>query len=134
MGQRFERFKTNIRDVEKIKDHVKENKKNYITGAICFGVGVGTALLVGRRTELRQVIDSYKLQINSPTTNNVVATLERRGHPGNIVQCNETGEVVASQRRAAELLGLNAPEIVRHLQGTKSDVNGLTFTKIAEAR
>lgn len=118
--------------IDKIRTHISENKVAYIAGVA--GVGVG-AVLVGGMFYGRQIIinDSLNVSVNSPKTNIVVANLTRRGHPGNIIRCVETGEVFASQRRAAEALGLNRIDIYKMLKGELDNVKGLSFENLGEA-
>lgn len=71
--------------LSKVKNHLKENKKVYITGAVC------------------------------------------------LVRCNETGEVFASQNRAADLLKIPKSLLTGHLNGKFESANGLTFERIGEA-
>ncbi|QED11565.1 helix-turn-helix DNA-binding domain protein [Arthrobacter phage Qui] len=116
---------------DKIKKHFSDNKKLYI------GIGIGVAVTVTAVVIFPdkgiQIVDAFKLQVNSPTTNNVIqANLARRGHPGNIVRCVTTGEVFASQKRAAEANGLSVSSLIRHLNGERPDVKGLTFELLGE--
>ena len=118
--------------IDKIRTHISENKNVYIAAGV--GVTVG-AVLVGGMFYGRQVIinDSLNVSVNSPKTNIVVANLTRRGHPGNIIRCVETGEVFASQRRAAEALGLNRIDIYKMLKGELDNVKGLSFENLGES-
>lgn len=125
--------------IEKVKTHVKENKKLYIGIGIGVAVGV-TVTVILAKTDVINITDSFKLELGtikykSPTTtNNIVVTeLARRGHPGNMIMCNETGEVFASQNRAAELLGLSPSNLSQHLKGRQPSVSGFTFTNLGEA-
>ena len=118
--------------IDKIRTHISENKNVYIAAGV--GVTVG-AVLVGGMFYGRQVIinDSLNVSVNSPKTNIVIANLTRRGHPGNIIRCVETGEVFASQRRAAEALGLNRIDIYKMLKGELDNVKGLSFENLGES-
>jgi len=108
-----------MRKIDEIKTHISENKKFYI------GLGIGVLVGVAITPKVIQVM--YK----SPgSTQSVV----RRMHPGNVIKCNETGEIFASERRAADLLGLSRTTLGQHLKGNQNAVNGLTFTKIGEAQ
>lgn len=118
--------------IEKVKQHFTDNKKLYI--GVGIGVVVTTVVVVMFPDKGIQIVDAFKVQVNSPTTNNVIQTnLARRGHPGNLILCNETGEVFASQNRAAELLGLSASNLSRHLKGDLAHTKGYTFTNLGEA-
>lgn len=64
--------------------------------------------------------------------NNVEVNLLRRGHPGNKILCNQTGEVFASQQRAATANDISPSSLSEHLRGLRDSVNGLTFEKLGE--
>lgn len=112
-------------------EHVKENRTAYIVGGVCFAAGAaGSALLLHQSV----IVDSFKFQWKTVTHNEVTTVLARRGHPGNIIKCNETGELFSSQNRAADLLGINPAILSQHLNGKLASANGHTFTKLGEAR
>ena len=113
---------------QQVKQHFRENKKTYL-------VGVGSALVgaavMGRGA---QIVDGFKLvhvQWKSPNVYNVALT--RRGHPGFIVKCIETGETFASQGRAAEACGISSAALSQHLNGMKAHAQGLHFERLGEA-
>ncbi len=76
-------------------------------------------------------MDSLKVQICSPTENFV--TMIARGHPGNVVKCNETGIAYPSQMLCAIDNNINAASLSLHLRGLKENVKNLTFTKVGPA-
>lgn len=104
---------------EQIKTHISENKKTYLV----FGLGVVVGVVI--TPKVVQVI--YK----SPGS---TQTVVRRMHPGNIVLCEQTGEIFASQNRACDLLGVSRSQLKQHLNGSRASVNGLTFKKLGEAQ
>lgn len=116
--------------IQKIKNHLRENKRLYLTGGLCF---LGGALSVAGYKGTIQIVDSFNVKYKSTATNVVIAELARRGHPGNLVKCKETGEVFASQNRAAEVLGIRATDISKFFKGDKKAVGGYTFEKLGEA-
>ena len=116
--------------IQKIKAHLRENKRLYLTGGLCF---LGGALTVAGHKGTIQIVDSFNVKYKSSAVNVVIAELARRGHPGNLVKCNETGEVFASQNRAAEALGIFASDLSRHLRGKSAHAGGYTFEKLGEA-
>jgi hypothetical protein len=120
--------------IEKIKKHFSENYKIYIVGGTCLVVGVIGGVLASRKGA-EMIVDAYKLQINSPTTNNILTQfiLPALGDPGNVVQCLETGTTYASQGQAARELGVSATNIGNHLHGKISDINGLHLTVLGKA-
>lgn len=114
--------------LEQTKQHLIRNKNTYIVGASCLAVG---AML---SPSAIQIVDSMKIQIWSPTTNNVQQiVLARRGHPGNIILCKETGEKFASQARAASVNEVNPSTLSKHLSGALAHAGGRTFENLGEA-
>ena len=118
--------------IERAKKHLKDNKKIYLIGAGGLVVGVVVGFVSSGKAI--QIVDSFNIKYKSPTTNTVIAELVRRGHPGNLIRCVETGEVFASQQRAAEVLDVNPGNLSRHLNGKLASVNGKTFELIGEAQ
>lgn len=112
------------------KTHLQTNRNTYLAGTAGVFVGAtGATLLILRANPQINVIrifsagDDHIIQITQ---------LVRRGHPGYLVKCIETGETFASQNRAAELLKLSAANLSQHLNGRIPHVNGLHFERIAE--
>jgi len=125
MSERFDR----------IKKHLKENKKVYIVGGVGIIVGAVGALVL-TRGDVKLTMDSWKaieIKWRSPTTNIMQTVLERRGHPGNDVRCLETGTKYASANHAAQTLGLSASNLSRHLSGHLPHVKGYHFEILGEA-
>lgn len=122
--------------IEKIKNHLSENKKTYIVGGVCLVIGATSAWILSKG-EVSLTNDSWKLidfKWKSPTTNNIMQTvLERRGHPGNVIRCIETGKKFASQNQAAKEMNLNAGSLSSHLNGKYPTVQGFTFECLGEA-
>lgn len=125
--------------LDKIKQHVKDNKVTYIVGVSCVAAGaaVGGVIVylklngvsVDSSVDVSQVI-AYK----SPVTvnNTTIVELVRRGHPGFRVRNVETGEEFASIKRAAEMFGISATTLRRHLAGLVESVDGLKFENLGE--
>ena len=117
---------------QKVKDHFKKHKGVYIAGTA--GVAVGaTAAIVLTRSNI-QIVDSCKvtlLQWKSPTVNTV--QLVSRTNASKAVQCLETGEVFASQNRAADLLGISKSALSKHLNGLRPHASGLHFQRLTDA-
>lgn len=110
--------------LERIKQHLQENKKVYLVGAGCLGAGYFL------RPQVVNIVDVCNLKYKSPTNNIIINAL---GDPGNVVQCVETGTVYASQNQAARELGVAAARISEHLHGKIPHVQGHTFVLIAKA-
>jgi len=121
-----------MQTIQKVKSHLKNNKKVYLTGGICLVVG-GVIVYVAQGINNVAVVDSFKVQVNSPTTNNILQiTLPSLGHPGNAVQCLDDGTIWASQGEAARALGVNPDVVSKHLHGKVASVGGKTLKKISE--
>jgi hypothetical protein len=131
-----------------IKTHFEKYKAAYIVGGVgVVAAGFTWALMRGGVPMIpgapNSVVDGPVAVTVRPTslfsnrmtttTNTVITTLERRGHPVWIVKCKETGELFASQNRAAEACGITAPAISQHLNGLKDQAGGLHFERIGEA-
>jgi hypothetical protein len=127
MGTRIEKFKT----------HMKENKRAYISGGICFLAGVGaTAVALCRKDGEVTVGDQDITQILSwrpEAHQHLEVWIEALGDPGNIIQDTTTGTIYASQGQAARELGLNRSRISQHLHGKNDEVEGHTFEKLGKA-
>ena len=104
------------------------NKKQLLIGGALLGVGCA----IGYAMKVQQVGVLQVLPINSPVVNNAIQTLVKRGHAGNVVVCNETGEIFASQNRAAQMLGLDPKRLSEHVRGKLENVKGYTFTLLGE--
>ena len=88
------------RRFDRIKTHLQEHKKEYIAGA--GGVAIGFVIFRGG-PQVKSVVDAYKIQINSPTSNTVLIELTRRHNPGIKTLNTRTGEAAASISRMAEI-------------------------------
>lgn len=125
--------------VQKVKAHLKRNKGKYITGSVCLAVGaVGGAVLVKKlgceidnsNTLMNQALLNIKPTIVQQNT--YVTNLVRRGHAGNVIRCVETGELFASQNRAASACGVNPATLSSHLKGKLENAGGYTFEKVGD--
>ena len=115
---------------EKVKQHLKENKKVYliggITGAGCFAAGF---LL---RPQVVNVVDAFNFKYKSPTTTTVITVLERRACKEPIpIRCVDTGEVFASIRRAGDVLDIPRQLIADQMRGKIPSANGFRFEAVA---
>jgi hypothetical protein len=124
---------------DKIKKHFRDHKEAYITGGVCLVVGAAVTYLVMKGDDILASDESVKLinaihgnTVNGDMHNTIITILERRGHPGNMVLCKETGEVFASQARAAAANGISGSSLSQHLAGLKDSVKGLTFENLGE--
>lgn len=123
--------------IRRAVEHIKRNKNVYIFGAIALVGGLVLGTYLGR-TSAGQKAVAKTIQILSwkPVAHTTLIQeihLERRGHPGNIVKCLETGEVFASQNRAADLLGVSRTSLSNRLKGLSESASGFHFEKLGEA-
>ncbi len=118
--------------IEKIKNHVRENKETYINGVICL-ITVTAASYIAFHSDDETISVNGTINGDNNTLVQTV-TLVKRGHPGNVILCNETGEKFASQNRAAAAMGLNPSEVSKQVRGLIPDVKGYTFTNLGEAQ
>ena len=127
---------------QKMKSHIKKHKTKYIVGGgITVGVGVG--IYIGKRIGLEVDEESIKSKLELTNvaigkdvsiTNNItyITQLVKRGHAGNVLRCNETGELFASQNRAAEAMGIGKTKLSEYMNGKRTDVDGYTFENLGE--
>lgn len=125
---------------DKIKKHFRDHKEAYITGGVCLVVGAAVTYLVMKGDDILASDETVTLVNNlqglfykSPITNDITQLVVRRGHPGFVVQCNETKTIFASINQAAEEMGLSASNLSQHLNGKQTSVHGFTFTNLGEA-
>lgn len=118
----------------KIKNHFEKNKQLYI--GIGVGVGVSAAfgaVVVINKGDISNVNNIKQMFAYKSTMNVAIEQVVRRGHPGFVVRCKETGEVFASIKRASELLQVSRTGIQRQLAGKAGAVGGYTFELLGEA-
>lgn len=111
---------------QKIGQHVKDHWKYYAVGL----GGVGVGLIASNRI---QVANSFNIIFKSQVNQIAIQSLVRRGHPGNVIQCVETGERFASQARAAKAMDIASSNLSSHLAGRLPHVGGYHFVKLGEA-
>lgn len=124
----------------KIKQHFKNHKEAYITGGVCLVVGAAVTYLVIKGHDVFDSDESVTLVNNfqglfykSPITNDITQLVVRRGHPGFVIQCNETKTIFASISQAAKEMGISASNLSSHLSGKNAHAGGFTFTNLGEA-
>ena len=119
--------------VKKIKDHFDNNRVAYISAVVGVAIGVGGTLVVVNSTAGNAAIQKVIAFKTGDITQNVIQQLARRGHPGVVVRCLETGETFASIRRTSEVMDISRTALRKHLNGLKDSVGGFTFEIIGEA-
>jgi hypothetical protein len=117
--------------LEKVKNHFRENKGTYIACGITAAISGGSAYLAASaKVSQKAIVIGKDNQVHLEQ----ITVLARRGHPGFIIKCNETGELFASISRAAEMMNLSRPNLTKHLQGKHDNVGGFTFSNLGEAQ
>jgi len=123
-----------MRKENKVIAHMKKYKYHYITGLGLFLIGVIVGLILKKPpiTIVNQIVKDSKMVIAQTGNNSIAQMLVRRGHPGFIIRCKETGETFASINRAAEMFGTSATRLRSHLAGKTANIFGYTFEKLGE--
>lgn len=123
-------------EIPKPKKFWHDHKEAIVVGACTFGLGilVGIVSYSDDENSIESEGDNCNiLQVNGhDNVINYNELLSRRGHPGNAVKCEETGEIFASQNRAAEANNISPTTLRRNLIGEIPDAKGLHFTKLGE--
>ena len=118
---------------EKTKQHISKHKIVYVAVGSALVAATITAIALSQAKQI-VVTDAFNVSWKPTKINNITTILERRGHPGNMVRCNQTGELFASQGRAAAANGLSPTSVGRNLAGLTDSVKGLSFTHMGEAK
>lgn len=125
--------------LSKIKRHINENRKLYLMGTTCVLTGAAVAALYYHKIIIPGLPKAELINAPTLTTNgdnspivSIIQTLERRGHPGNVIQCVETGEIFASQRRVCEVFDISSSALSKHLNGLKESIKDLHFKRLGE--
>jgi hypothetical protein len=114
----------------KIKNHFIDNKKVYIAAGVGILVGAASAvLIIANRPEAKIITDAWKLQINSPTTNNVTTIIEfiERSTPSKPIHLVGTQKYWDSIRATARDTGYSVSDISKNVNGLRDSVKGSVF-------
>ena len=120
--------------VERVKEHFARNKQLYLIGTACLLTGGLAGALA--TTKVISINDVANLKILSPTNIANVINIEapfRKGHPGYLVKCLETGMVYPSQNEAAKAMGVSRASMTKHLNGERGSAGGMKFERLGEA-
>ena len=135
-------------DIRELKDKALEHYYRHEMLYKGIAIGAGATLLVVGAVNYRSLyvltknggagalslIASDEAVVNAAGRDlYVIQQLKRRGHPGYVVRCNETGETFASINRAATMNDISPSTIRNQICGRIPNAKGLTFTKLGEA-
>lgn len=115
---------------QKVKGHFEKHKIKYIVGGTCLVAGGAVGVYLGNKGIINVQLVNTGEVTQVQNIDKSVNILSRRGHAGDVIRCLETGETFASQKRAAEVYGVNQGDISKHLKGKKDSVKGMTFEKV----
>ena len=114
--------------IEKIKSHLKENKKGYlIAGAsILSGVILGAGgVVLANRADVLAVQKINALVVVKPTQTLTQETI--------LMLVKETGEKFASKNRLSETLGVNRSELADIAPGESGKIGNYTVENLGKA-
>lgn len=117
---------------QKVKQHLKDNKKVYL--GVSAGLAAGYLLRGMSSPDVVQMFngtDNIGMIVNkSKNVDVVIKYLNQRNYPANPVRCIETLEEWASQAEAAVAKGISETNLSQHLNGKYSHANGLHFVRL----
>lgn len=122
--------------IEKIKNHLKEHKREYLIGGGCLVGGVligavayaalpGTAVNVTNNIPV-DVTVKPKITVNPEITVKPVINTHNTmgGYQQKIVRCIETGQIFESVKAASEQAGVNPSFMSKHINGRVDHITG----------
>ncbi len=113
--------------IEKIKNHVRENKVVYIASGAGFVVGgLSVLVLKSRPTQIINTVAPVIAPIFN-NTNNVTLG----GYAHKVVKCLETGQLWESVTKAADDIGTTLPTLSKVLNGHTDHFDGKHYSIIA---
>lgn len=121
--------------MNKVKAHLKKHRVRYIVAAATVGgiaVGFATAAII-RKSQDTTVSASNVALLQWKPVAFAKAVVVPQGHPGYVIQNNETGEIFMSQNQAAKAFGINSGTLSSHLNGKFDTAGGHTFTRLGVA-
>ncbi len=120
--------------IEKIKNHLTENKITYFVGAGCAVIGGAVMVIVIGRSEGGAEIAQKVTQIViGNRINATVVNLVERSTPSKPVHLVGTNLYFNSLSEAARETGHNLSALSRHINGHSTDIKGDIFEILAPA-
>lgn len=120
--------------VQKIKTHIKENKKTYIVGGVCFLVGAAsvyfTSITAGEGPQVLQRVTQFGFRNEA---NPVIINLIERSTPSKPVHLVGTDRFFNSLSEAARETGHPLSTLSKHINGLIPNVGGDVFELLQPA-
>lgn len=112
--------------IEKIKNHLKEHKREYLIGGSCLVGGVLIGAMVKRPIYIQA---NPNIAVNPAITVNPVVNVNNTmgGYQQKLVKCLETGQIFESVKAAAEQAGVSRTKMSKHLNGHTPSVEGIHY-------
>lgn len=132
--------------IEKIKNHLKEHKREYLIGGSCLVGGVLIGAMVKRPIYIQAnaALPPTTVNVNTPVNNNIPVhnnirldnSVAMGGYTSKIVKNMNTGELYGSVSDAAAAAGVSLTTMSKHINGKTDHVYGdiyeiIGFTKSA---
>jgi hypothetical protein len=120
--------------VQKIKQHIKDNKKVYIASAGCLAVGVIGGILISTRsnsgTQIMQTVNQIGFR---NTANPTIINLVENSTPSKPVHLVGTDLYFNSLNDCAKKTGHHLSQLSKHINGKLPDLNGDVFELLQPA-
>jgi len=121
-------------NLTKIKNHIKEHKKEYLIGVAGIAGIIVTYFVASNRKEVNALkIAMAKGWKPQSTFIDIKYETPRTGRPGDIVRCKETGQIWPSIKDTANEIGVAPTTLGQHLNNRFKhwqDINGYHYEKL----
>lgn len=114
---------------EKIKRHLRENKKVYLVGAGCFIAG---GLIFRGGPEFQQIIQSKQIGYKSTQTMTTIM-MQAKGDPGDVIMRMSDGKKWPSKGELARDLGVHRTTVTRYFKGDLPNILDEQYKVIGKA-
>ena len=118
-----------VANYQKVKTHLRENKKVYIATA----AGVVAGALLFRQDHEAQIVQQVRQIAFRANSNQVVINLTEKSTPSKPVHLVGTNLYFDSLHDAARKTGHSLSKLSRHVNGHVSDLNGDVFEVLQPA-
>lgn len=110
-----------MKKIDRIKQHLRDNKKTYIVGGLAFLGGATAVVATSRSIHVATPIQALTYK---STQVNEIYQLPQVSNLAKPVIDTTTGTPYLSQKRAANALGISPSMVSQHMAGKTSDVKG----------